>query len=66
MILFVIPLAKIYLGTKWFSAIFTFSLSEYPEISITSILSRSAGWIVSNELAVATKNTFERSNGVPR
>lgn len=60
------PLDLIYLGIRYFFEISIFSLIEYPEISTTSILSSKAGWIVSSELAVAMKNTLERSKGVAR
>ena len=62
----VIPFCLIWRGTRYYLAICSFSSIEYPDKSMTSILSRRAGWIDSRELAVAMNIILERSKGVAR
>ena len=55
------PFSSICLGTRNFSAIFSFSNSVYPEISITSMRSRRGYGMLCAELAVVMNITSERS-----
>lgn len=62
----VIPFSSIYLESKYFEAISSFSWSVYPVNEITSKRSKSGGYIVSIVLAVAINKTLERSKGTFR
>ena len=65
-ILFFTLYSFIFLGTKYFLAIFNFSSEVYPDTSIISILSKSGLGIVSKELAVVINITLDKSKGTSR